>query len=397
MLQGALSSGVAAEGVEVVDLGVLPTPGVAALAVRDAAAAAIVSASHNPYQDNGIKLLGPGGRKLSVEQEAEVEAELEREVDAAGQAARDGVSSVASIHRDPGALEWYCERVVSVIEGRRLRGTRVVLDCANGAAYTSAPAIMERAGVDVVEVLSASPDGTNINLSCGSTDPSALGAAVVRTGAHAGLAFDGDADRVIAVDERGQVVDGDRLLALFAVDLRDRDLLAGSTVVVTVMTNLGFHLAMRAAGIRVEQTPVGDRNVLEALDGGGYALGGEQSGHLVFRRLATTGDGAMTGLLLLDLLARTGGVLSERAAASMVRLPQVLRNVPVADPSALEGCTAVWDQVRAVERELGSNGRVLLRPSGTERLIRVMVEAPTEAKAEASTERLAGAVAAALS
>jgi len=400
MLQGALSAGVAAEGVRVVDLGVMPTPGVAAIAQSEGAAAAVVSASHNPYHDNGIKLLGPGGRKLTVAQEQEVELELERELAGLATGAgegRLGGASLATVGADPDARERYCDRVVSVIGDRSLSGLRVVIDCANGASSGTARAILEGAGADVVEVLSASPDGVNINDACGSTDPSALCAAVVRAAAHAGLAFDGDADRVIAVDERGEVVDGDRLLALFATDLQDRGGLSGSTVVVTVMTNLGFHHAMQAAGIRVVQTPVGDRHVLEALDSGGWSLGGEQSGHLIFRDLATTGDGVMSGLLLLDLINRTGGPLSERAARAMQRLPQVMHNVVVGDPGALEGCSAVWDEVRAVERALGTGGRVLLRPSGTEKMVRVMVEAPTEDEALEYTERLAGAVRSTLS
>jgi phosphoglucosamine mutase len=286
---------------------------------------------------------------------------------------------------------------VRVLEGRDLARMRVVLDCANGAASSTAPRIIAAAGAEVREILSAEPDGTNINDRCGSTDPSALRSAVVRHGASLGLAFDGDADRVIAVDERGELVDGDRLLALFALDLQSRARLDGSTVVVTVMTNLGFHQRMGSAGIEVHQTPVGDRHVVAALEMGNWSLGGEQSGHLIFRRHATTGDGVMTGLLLMDLLSRSGGSLHEMAAGAMVRLPQVIRNVAVADPSELDAATAVWDGVAAAERDLGPAGRVLLRASGTERLVRVMVEAPTEEQAGDCAERLAGIVESVLS
>jgi phosphoglucosamine mutase len=252
------------------------------------------------------------------------------------------------------------------------------------------------AGADVVALQGAAPDGTNINDGCGSTDPSGLAAAVVARGADAGLAFDGDADRVIAVDGTGAVVDGDRLLALFATDLAARDRLRDRTVVVTVMTNLGFHLAMARAGIEVHQTPVGDRYVLEALDSHGWSLGGEQSGHLIFRDLATTGDGVLSGLLLLDVMVRSGRALADLARTSMERLPQVLRNVAVADRGGLDTAAEVWDAVKAVEAELGREGRVLLRPSGTERLVRIMVEAPSEAAAVAAVDRLEATVIAAL-
>jgi phosphoglucosamine mutase len=397
MLQSAFSAGVAAEGVDVIDLGVLPTPAVAAVALERGAAAAVVSASHNPFADNGIKLLGAGGAKLTEEQELEVEKELARVTGESGTASTGPRSadgpSVGRVRRDGTPLEWYCQKVVSVLDGRRLDGLRVALDCANGAAWETAPRIVAATGAELVEVLSAEPDGTNINAGCGSTHPEALRSAVVGSGASVGLALDGDADRVIAVDDRGELVDGDHLIALFARDMHARGLLDGSTVVVTVMSNLGFHRAMRSAGIAVHETPVGDRNVVAALDANGWSLGGEQSGHLIFPRHATTGDGVLTGVLLLELLARSATSLHDMAEAVMVRMPQVIRNVVVADPASLPASAAVWDEVRAVERELGGDGRVLLRPSGTERLVRVMVEAPTPDEAQASAERLAAAVA----
>jgi phosphoglucosamine mutase len=401
MLQAALSAGLAAEGVDVLDLGVLPTPGVAAVAAERGLAAAVISASHNPYPDNGIKLFAVGGRKLSEADEQRVEAELDRltrtgsSVGGAALALVSG-SGIGRLRSDPDARAWYCERVVAALEGRRLEGVRVVLDCANGAAAATAPDIVAAAGADVVEILAAAPDGCNINAECGSTDPAVLAAAVLAHGADAGLAFDGDADRVIAVDGTGAVVDGDRLLGLFAVDLRQRGRLAGDTVVVTVMTNLGFHLAMAAAGVAVHQTQVGDRHVLEALDEHRWSLGGEQSGHLVFRDLATTGDGVLSGLLLLDLMARAQQPLAQLAATVMDRLPQVLRNLSVPDRDALAEAEPVWAEVRAVEAELGDHGRVLLRQSGTEPVVRVMVEAPTEQAANEAADRLVAAVQAAL-
>jgi phosphoglucosamine mutase len=401
LLQAAFSAGLAAEGVDVVDLGVLPTPGVAAAAADRSAPAAVISASHNAFADNGIKLLAIGGRKLTDEEEQTVESELETLLSKPGGENSDRTMSrsgarLGRLSTDPGVRDWYCRQVGASLGGRSAGGIRVAIDCANGAATSTAVTILEGAGVDLVDVLAAAPDGTNINAGCGSTDPSALARSVVTKKADVGLAFDGDADRVIAVDNDGHVVDGDRLLALFATDLHARGLLADDTVVVTVMTNLGFHQAMAATGIAVHQTPVGDRYVLEALDANGWSLGGEQSGHLIFRDLATTGDGVLSGLLLVDLLIRHGASLADLASAAMVRLPQVLRNVTVGDRTNLDRADTVWTEVQAVERELGTGGRVVLRPSGTERMVRVMVEAPTEARAASAADRLVAAVKAAL-
>jgi phosphoglucosamine mutase len=399
MLQAAFSAGLAAEGVDVVDLGVLPTPAVAAAAADRDVLAAVISASHNPFVDNGIKLLAAGGRKLSDAEEERVESELESLLlkgaappgGQTGPADRSG-DRLGRLSQDHEARAWYCRRVVATLGGRSLGSLTVVIDCANGAAATTAATILEGAGADLVDVLAAAPDGININDGCGSTDPDGLARSVLAHRAHVGLAFDGDADRVIAVDNEGHVVDGDRLLALFATDLHSRGQLAHDTVVVTVMTNLGFHQAMASAGIAVHQTPVGDRYVLEALDANGWSLGGEQSGHLIFRDLATTGDGVLSGLLLIDLLVRHGRPLAELAAQAMTRLPQVLRNVSVRDHAHLDQAEGVWAGVRAVERELGDGGRVLLRPSGTERMVRVMVEAPTQAQATRAADRLAATV-----
>jgi phosphoglucosamine mutase len=400
LLQAALAAGLASEGFEVRDLGVVPTPAVAALSAADGLPAAMISASHNPYQDNGIKLFAAGGRKLSDETEDRLEAELAAIVagpsGSRGQGSTgQGVPTGAGIGRlcpDPSGVDRYELQLIRSLEDRRLGGLRVAVDCANGAAFITAPDVLRQAGADVVAVLGVDPDGTNINGGCGSTEPGLLRDAVIRHRADAGLAFDGDADRVIAVDHTGALVDGDQLLALFAVDMRERGRLAEDTVVVTVMTNLGFRLAMQDRGIRVEVTQVGDRHVLEALDRHGWSLGGEQSGHVIFRDLATTGDGVLTGLALLDLMARSGRRLADLSDTAMTRLPQVLRNVLVENRDGLDGAEAVWAEVAAVEAELKGQGRVLLRSSGTEPYIRVMVEAPTEAAAEEAATRLAAVV-----
>ena len=294
------------------------------------------------------------------------------------------------IGRRPQDVAEYVEHVVAAVEGRRLDGLRVVLDCANGAAHRLAPVVMERLGATVT-VIHAEPDGTNINEGCGTTHPASLQEAVVAAGADAGLAFDGDADRLIAVDHLGNVVDGDHVIAICTLDLQARGLLHDSTVVVTVMTNLGFRLAMEAAGVRVVETAVGDRYVLEALAEGSYSIGGEQSGHVIFPALATTGDGLLTGVLLLDTVRRSGRTLADISAAAMTRLPQVLVNVKVArrDPDI---AATLAPEIAAAEAGLGTVGRVLVRPSGTEPLIRVMVEAATPQAADAAAQALVRAV-----
>jgi phosphoglucosamine mutase len=395
LLQAALSAGLASEGVDVVDLGVLPTPGVAYCAERRGVPAAAVSASHNPFEDNGIKLFGPGGTKLRVEVEAAIERRMAAApADDGGPAAATG-EGVGRILEDRDAAAEYCAHLAGCLDGRQLDGLRVVLDCANGAATDVAPLVFEQAGAQVTAI-ACDPDGTNINHDCGSTHPGTLAAAVVEHRADLGLAFDGDADRLVAVDHTGTVADGDTLLALFAVDLAGRGELAGNAVVVTVMTNLGFRLAMAGRGIEVRETPVGDRHVLAALEAEGLTLGGEQSGHIVFRRRATTGDGIMTGLVLADLVVRAGRPLADLSVGLVERVPQVQANVAVSDPGRLAGATEVWDTVSAVEAELDGSGRVLLRPSGTEPLVRVMVEAVSEERARAAADRLCAAVQGAL-
>jgi phosphoglucosamine mutase len=396
LLQGAFSAGLATEGVAVADVGVLPTPALAVLARSRGVPAAVVSASHNPFGDNGIKLFSAAGSKLPIATEQAIEAELDALLASdAHPPARPSGPAVGSIEADLKAAEEYRQGVARALKGRRLDGLHVVLDCANGAASKIAPTIFDSLGARV-DVVCAQPDGVNINDGCGSTHPEALSKAVVERGAAFGLAFDGDADRLVAVDHHGTVADGDTLLALFAVDLADRGLLPGDSVVVTVMSNLGFRLAMAERNIEVVETPVGDRAVLEALEAGGYNLGGEQSGHIVFRHLATTGDGILTGLLLADLIVRSGLGLASLSKGLIERVPQVLRNVSVLEPARLAGASQVWETVRQVEDSLGSTGRVLLRASGTEPVIRVMVETLDHSAATSAVDRICAVVEGAL-
>jgi phosphoglucosamine mutase len=381
MLEAAFVAGLAAEGVEVVRLGVTPTPAVAFEAARLGAMGAVISASHNPYHDNGIKLFAPGGTKLADD----IEAAIERELTVLG--ASTGEPAAIHGRRDPAA---YVDHLVGVLEGRDLRGLRVVVDAANGAASHVVAEVFERTGAGVV-VINAAPDGRNINAECGATHPVGLQAVVVAERAHVGVALDGDADRLIAVDEHGDVVDGDHIIAICAADMRERGRLHDDTVVVTVMTNLGFRIAMREAGVEVVETPVGDRYVLEALATGGYSLGGEQSGHVIFTEHATTGDGMLTALALLDTVQRSGKQLSQLAEASMTQLPQVLVNVRVGVRRS-DIAELLADDIAAAAAPLGDTGRILVRPSGTEPLIRVMVEAPTAELASETANALAARV-----
>ena len=392
LLQAALSAGLATEGADVIDLGVIPTPGVATVAERRTLPGAMVSASHNPFADNGIKLFSQMGTKLPVEVEAEVEAELDSILAEPDRPPRRPTGyGVGRISVDDAAADLYRDSLRAALDGRTLSGQRIVVDCANGAASAFAPGVLRDLGADVVALHDA-PDGTNINEKCGSTDPAELARTVVEVGAGLGLALDGDADRVIAVDHTGHIIDGDVLLALFALDLSGRGQLAGNTVVVTVMTNLGFRLAMESHGIGVRETDVGDRHVLAALDADGLALGGEQSGHIIFRTRSTTGDGILTGIALADLMRRSGRSLADLAHGLVERVPQVLVNVPIPQPERLADCAEVWEAVAKAEAELGHEGRVLLRPSGTEPLVRVMVEARLEAQADAVAGQLAAVV-----
>jgi len=385
MLEAELVAGIGAEGADVMLAGVLPTPGIAFLAHERLAPAAVISASHNAFEDNGVKLFAPGGRKIPEHLEAQVEQELHDLAVSMPASVGSGVAvGVASEHRS--ASDDYVAHLVDALEGRRLDGVSLVIDCGNGAAFRSAPAAFRALGADV-DVLHASPDGTNINRNCGSTDTTELRDAVLLSRASAGLAFDGDADRVIAVDENGQEIDGDQMLAVAAIDLQDRGLLNGKAVVTTVMSNLGLRRALEPYGIELVETPVGDRNVLDELERRNLVLGGEQSGHVINTLHSTTGDGTLTGLLLLDTMVRRNRPLSELASV-MVRVPQVLRNVAIGDPGVLNGDAAFWNRVRDVDTELGDDGRVLVRPSGTEPVVRVMVEAGDADEADAAATRL---------
>lgn len=389
MVEAALIAGICAEGGDVELAGVLPTPGVAHLARVRNAPAAVISASHNPYEDNGVKLFAPGGRKIPDELEHAVEEELRRlatgELPVGPAGAGVGVDRLV---KDP--LEEYVAHVVGALEGRRLDGLKVVLDCGNGAAFRSAPKIFKELGADV-EVINAWPDGTNINKDCGSTDVAGLQEAVVASQARAGFAFDGDGDRVIAIDERGGVIDGDQIIAICALDMKEREALRGDAVVGTVMSNLGLRRCLNNHGIEFIEVGVGDRAVLDELERRELALGGEQSGHIIFTDHSTTGDGALTGALLLDVIHGTGHSLGLLAGV-MQKFPQVLRNVSVRDRSALDMSHEFWEEAAAIDNELQPDGRVLVRPSGTEPVVRVMVEAPSVERAELVADRLVAAV-----
>jgi phosphoglucosamine mutase len=374
MLGGALAAGFAAEGTDVVDVGVIPTPGLAYLAARRGVPAAMISASHNPYRDNGIKLLSPAGSKLPDGAERAIEAELDALV--ARQppgAVGSGVDHpVGTITTEPHAVDEYIEHLVA-IGSHAGPPLKVVIDCANGAASVVAPEVLRRLGHEVT-VRAAEPDGTNINAECGSTHPLAAAKLVRELGADVGLAFDGDADRLIAIDERGAVIDGDELIALFALDLAAAGTLTGDGVVVTVMSNLGLRRALESRGLAVVETTIGDRAVVEGLEREGYVLGGEQSGHIVFRDRATTGDGVLTGLLLLSLLARADTRLSALTDGLVVRVPQELVTLPVTDRRAVIASAELVRAVVDAEHALGGNGRLLVRASGTEQAVRIMVE-----------------------
>ena len=393
LLQAALSAGLAAEGTDVGDLGVLPTPGIAFAAASCSAPAFVVSASHNPYQDNGVKVFDATGRKIPRKIEEEIEAALDAVLGSGG--ADPGDRTVGALTSHAGAHDDYVDHLCSSVDGRTLAGLSIVVDVANGAATAVAPTVFKRLGARV-RTIGATPNGENINDGCGSTHPEALIAAVRHSGADLGLALDGDADRLVACDAIGNLVDGDVLLALFAADLQARGRLEGQTIVATVLSNLGLTRAMDAIGVTIVSCPVGDRNVLEAMDAGGFVLGGEQSGHIVFLDRATTGDGILTAVLLCDLVCREGRPLADLAAGAMTRLPQASATVTVADAAGLDDAGSIWAEVAHVEAELADRGRVVVRASGTEAAVRVMAEAPTDAEAHAAVARLSAAVARAL-
>jgi phosphoglucosamine mutase len=376
MLEAALAAGIAAGGGHALLGGVLPTPGASLLVRRYGFdLAAVVSASHNPYQDNGIKFFGPDGTKLDDAQEIEIERVL-------GEPAAARIGRVRELH---GAPADYLRELEARFADLRLDGVRVLLDCANGATHRVAPEIFRRLGADV-DAIAVEPDGRNINRDCGSTHVEML--AQHLDGHDLGFAFDGDADRVLAIDRNGVVVDGDELMALVALHLREQERLPGNGVAVTVMTNYGFHQSMSEHGVEVATTPVGDRNVLLELLQRGWAFGGEQSGHIIDTGFVPAGDGTAAALLTLEALA--GGDLAERHA--MQKLPQRLLNVRVSDRNALEGADEVWAAVEEAGVRLEGRGRVLVRSSGTEPLIRIMVEAPHEEECEEIVQSLAKTV-----
>jgi phosphoglucosamine mutase len=376
MLEAALAAGVAAAGGHALLGGVLPTPGASLLVRRYGFdLAAVVSASHNPFQDNGIKFFGAEGTKLDDDKEAVIESLL-------GEPVWDRIGRVRELH---GAAGDYLRELEARFAGLRLDGVRVLLDCANGATHRVAPEIFRRLGAGV-DAIGVEPDGRNINLECGSTHMERL--LGLMEGHDLGFAFDGDGDRVLAVDRNGVVVDGDELMALAALHLRATDRLAGGGVAVTVMTNYGFHRAMREHGIEVATTPVGDRYVLTELLERGWTLGGEQSGHIIDTGFVPAGDGTAAALLALEALG--GRDLADRDA--MEKLPQRLVNVRVGDRRALEGADDVWAAVDDANAQLEGRGRVLVRPSGTEPLVRVMVEAPREDECQEIVDRLANIV-----
>jgi phosphoglucosamine mutase len=385
MLENALVAGLCSAGVNVRRLGIVPTPAVAYVTVAEGMlAGGMVSASHNPVPDNGIKFFSELGRKISEEAEEEIESRLE------GTSSDLPVGEAVghAFHYEEG-VDRYLTHIVESIDGS-LDGLKVVLDCAFGSAFQIAPAVFREAGAEVIAI-NDEPDGSRINVDCGSTSLGGLRARVLEESAAFGLAFDGDADRVLAVDEKGGEVDGDRLLALSAIKLHDSGTLKNDVVVATVMANLGFRRALEERGIEVIQAPVGDKYVAEAMVEHGAALGGEQSGHLIFADHATTGDGILAGLQVASTVVASGEPLSALAHV-FEPVPQVLINVPVASRDGLEKAEALWREVEAVEEALGADGRVLLRPSGTEPLVRVMVEATDRAVAERSARRLVEAL-----
>jgi phosphoglucosamine mutase len=389
MLEAALVAGIASQGADVGVCGVLPTPAVAHL-VRQlgAHAGVVISGSHNPYQDNGIKFFGPDGGKLAEGQERGIEERIEAGSQPTGR------ERLGRIERIAGAGDLYVELALRCLSGQSLAGLKVVVDCANGAAFQTSPQALRRAGAEVLAI-NDQPDGININADCGSTYPAGLCEQVVRSGAGLGLAHDGDADRVIGVDERGEIIDGDAMIAIMAIEAKQHGRLPGNLVVGTVMANLGFRRAMIAEGIELVETPVGDRYVVEAMRRTGAAIGGEQSGHIILMEHLGTGDGLMTGLSLAGTVAGSGKSLSELAQV-VQRLPQVLVNVKVKDRDGLAASERVAEAIAEAEQAMGSDGRILIRPSGTEPLIRVMVEATEESVAHRTAASLASLISAEL-
>jgi phosphoglucosamine mutase len=388
MLEAAVIAGLTSQGVDALRVGILPTPAVAYLTgAYDADFGVMISASHNPMPDNGIKIFGPGGRKLDDDTEDQIE-----QLVAAGPGLRPVGAGLGRVVDAEDAADRYL-RHVGKASAKTLDGLTVVVDCAHGAASSAAPRAYRAAGARVIAI-NAEPNGLNINDRCGSTHLDPLRSAVLAHGADLGLAHDGDADRCLAIDARGELVDGDAIMVVLALAMQESGELASNTLVTTVMSNLGLHQAMRTAGVTVRTTGVGDRYVLEELRSGDYSLGGEQSGHIVMPAMGSTGDGIVTGLRLMTRMVQTGSSLAD-LASKMQSFPQVLINVKVADKTTAAAAPSVRSAVDEAEAELGDTGRILLRPSGTEPMIRVMVEAPEEDVAQRVATRVADAVSAA--
>ena len=389
LLKGSLVAGLCTAGADVMDLGTLPTPGVAWMTLdRHADAGIVISASHNPFAHNGIKIFNGEGFKLSDELEEKIEEIVLFNHNNIPMKTGADIGSVRYM-ADRGAME-YIDYLESTITSD-LAGLRILVDCANGASYTTAAPLFDRFPKLHVDVINADPDGMNINDHCGSTYMDSLAAMVCAGGYHIGIAFDGDADRCLAVDEMGNLIDGDQIMAACALDMKHAGTLKGNTLVATIMSNMGLHVFCKEHGIDLVCTDVGDRNVLECIEEKGFAVGGEQSGHLIYRTLATTGDGQMAALQLLTLLKQSGKKASE-VFGVCARYPQVLINIKVADNDAKKAIMAssiLADAVKEAEEILADEGRVLIRPSGTEALMRVMVEAKTQQQADQTAQSLA--------
>ena len=389
MFEAALSAGICSAGGHAILAGVIPTPAIAYLARKmQAQAGIVISASHNPFHDNGIKFFGGDGYKLPDAVEDELEKIVHR-IEANDDLSRANGSEVGTTEYRHDLLKQYMDFVMATTD-ERFEGMKIVLDCANGAAYEAMPTILHRLGAEVV-VMSNKPNGTNINADCGSTHLHALQEAVVREKADFGIAHDGDADRCLCVDETGAIIDGDRILVMCATEMMNKGTLKDNTVVTTVMANIGFHKAIKKAGGRAEITKVGDRYVLENMLANGYKLGGEQSGHIIFSDFSTTGDGLITGLQVLSSVKRSGKRASALAGL-MTSYPQLLVNVVVKTKDGWEENEAIRAAIEAGNTELGEDGRILVRPSGTEPLIRVMAEGPNQSQLETICQRIADVV-----
>jgi phosphoglucosamine mutase len=389
LLETAIANALVKEGIETQLMGVAPTPAIAFSAMRQNVVAIAITASHNLYQDNGIKIFGAGGRKLSDSEQEEIEKQLlERTRKSASGAI--GASSDSAKTAKPELVKEYCDWLSQIVDTTEFSKLHVVLDCANGAFSNVAPEVFTKLGATVTTI-NATPDGRNINEQCGATHPAMLCSVVKSVGAHFGIAFDGDGDRLIAVDETGEIVDGDHLIAISATEMKRRGTLRNNKVAVTVMTNIGFHQAMKKAEIEVVTTSVGDRSVLAALEENSLVLGGEQSGHIIYRDLATTGDGLLAALMLSAIVAGAKKTLGEIASAAMTSFPQVLINLRVS--KRVENIEKLFEsEIAVAEKSLQANGRVLVRASGTEPMVRVMVEASQQATAESVAATLAQAI-----